>query len=161
MPPTTDTSDPRVSAPVAPTASSKDAPFLHGAWLVAVVGTLASLFFGEVMKLPPCTLCWYQRICLFPLSAILTVGILLRDARVASYAWPLVLIGWSIAVYHNGVYWGWIPESLSPCAEGASCRAVHIEWLGFITIPLLSFGAFSLIGASLALHQRTTRSTSA
>ncbi|MEM7410945.1 MAG: disulfide bond formation protein B [Myxococcota bacterium] len=148
-------------APAAPVAVSGDAPFLYFAWLVALVGTFSSLFFGEVMQLPPCTLCWYQRICLFPLSLVLTVGILLKDARVVHYALPLVVLGFGIAVYHNGVYWGVIPESLSPCAEGVSCREVHLEWLGFITIPFLSFSAFSLIGASLWLHQRTTGSTEA
>ncbi len=35
---------------------------LFGAWLVASVATLGALFFGEVMQLPPCVLCWYQRI---------------------------------------------------------------------------------------------------
>ena len=39
---------------------------------------LGSLFFGEVMKLPPCTLCWYQRICLFPLVVILATALLQR-----------------------------------------------------------------------------------
>ena len=37
------------------------------AWLVAAVSTLGALFLGEVMNLPICVLCWYQRISMFPL----------------------------------------------------------------------------------------------
>ena len=49
--------------------------FAYAAWVIALLSTLGSLFFGEIMKLPPCTLCWYQRICMYPLVVILAVGI--------------------------------------------------------------------------------------
>jgi len=35
---------------------------IFGAWLVASTSTLGALFFGEVMNLPTCVLCWYQRL---------------------------------------------------------------------------------------------------
>ena len=37
-------------------------------WIIACVSTLGSLFFSEIMELPPCALCWYQRIFMFPLG---------------------------------------------------------------------------------------------
>jgi disulfide bond formation protein DsbB len=125
-------------------------PLLYAAWLIALGGTLGSLFFGEVMGLPPCTLCWYQRIAMYPLAVLLPIGILLRDARVAHYCLPLVVAGLAIAVYHNLLYYHVIPESLSPCSEGASCTTRQIEWLGFVTIPALALAAFLGIGACLA-----------
>ena len=66
---------------------------IFGVWLVSLVATLGSLFFSEVMLLPPCVLCWYQRICMYPLVVISSVGLLSRDRRVAAYMWPLVLAG--------------------------------------------------------------------
>src|SRR5687767_4898552 len=86
--------------------SSGDLTFLYVylAWTIALGGTLGSLFFGEVMKLPPCTLCWYQRICLFPLPLILGVGIARRDRSLVAYAAPFVVLGLIIAVYHNLLY---------------------------------------------------------
>lgn len=57
---------------------------------------------------------------------------------------------WAIAVYHNLLYYHWIPESLAPCEQGISCTSRQIEWLGFVTIPLLSLTAFSLITARRA-----------
>jgi disulfide bond formation protein DsbB len=131
--------------------------FAYAAWVIALGATLGSLFFGEVMKLPPCTLCWYQRICLFPLTAVLAVGIVLRDPRLASYALPLVAAGLAISVYHNLLYYGVIPEALSPCTEALSCRQRQIEWLGFITIPLMALGAFASILAALLLHLKRQR----
>ena len=55
-------------------------------WLISVSATLGSLFLGEVMRLPPCVLCWYQRICMYPLAVIATVGLLQRDTGVVRYA---------------------------------------------------------------------------
>jgi disulfide bond formation protein DsbB len=123
---------------------------LYAAWLVALAATLGSLFFGEVMGLPPCTLCWYQRICMYPLALLLPTGILLRDPRVAYYCLPLAGIGLGIAGYHNLLYYHVIPESLAPCAEGVSCTTRQIEWLGFVTIPLLALVSFLAIGICLA-----------
>lgn len=125
----------------------------YAAWVIAVVGTLMSLFFGEVMQLPPCALCWYQRICLFPLTATLAAGIVLRDDHLLAYNLPLALAGLGFASYHNLIYYGVIPETLAPCTEGVSCSARQIEWLGFVGIPLLALLGFLAIVASLIAHQ--------
>jgi disulfide bond formation protein DsbB len=105
------------------------------------------------MKLPPCSLCWYQRICLFPLPIILGVGIMLRDRNLVRYAAPLVVAGLGLAVYHNLIYYGIVSEALSPCTQGVPCNSRQIEWLGFITIPLLALFAFLGIGVCLMKHR--------
>lgn len=131
--------------------------FAYLSWMAALGATLGSLFFSEVMKLPPCSLCWYQRICLFPLSVILAVGIVLRDRRLVYYAMPLALVGLGLAVYHNLLYYDVIPEALSPCTEGVPCSARQIEIFGFLTIPAMALGAFVVIIAALVAHQRALR----
>lgn len=115
------------------------------AWIISAVSTLGSLFFSEVMMLPPCILCWYQRICMYPLPVLFFIGLLKLDNSVFRYNFPLVLIGWLIAIYHNLLYYKILPESASPCVKGISCTTVQLEWLGFITIPLLSLIGFSSI----------------
>lgn len=130
---------------------------LYLAWTLALIATLASLFFSEVMQLPPCTLCWYQRICMYPLIPVLTAGILRRDAGVAVYALPLGLSGAAIAAYHNLLYYHFIPESLAPCTQGLSCASRQLEWLGFITIPLMALVGFALISALLWVFHRGNR----
>lgn len=118
---------------------------LLAAWIVSLVAMMGSLFFSEVMRLPPCVLCWYQRICMYPLAIVFTVGLVTRDRRVSSYAWPLTLAGLVIAVYHNLLYYHVIADSIAPCSTGVSCTDVQLEWFGFITIPLLSLTAFCII----------------
>lgn len=125
----------------------------YAAWLIALLGTVGSLFFSEVMQFPPCVLCWYQRIAIYPLVLVIGTGIILRDRRLKYYALPISLGGLLIAFYHNLLYYGIIPESAAPCTEGASCTETHIEWLGFITIPLLSLAAFAFISLCLFFYR--------
>lgn len=124
------------------------------AWVQALIAMVGSLFFSEVMKLPPCVLCWYQRIAMYPLVFVLAIGIILEDKRMKLYALPLSITGLCISIYHNLLYYNIIPEAIIPCSSGVSCTTKQIEWLGFITIPLLALVAFSVITISLLLHKK-------
>ncbi|MEZ4271234.1 MAG: disulfide bond formation protein B [Myxococcota bacterium] len=135
--------------------------FAYAAWSIALVASLGSLFFGEVMQLPPCSLCWYQRICLFPLTVVIAVGIALRDKNLFLYAAPLVVVGLGLALYHNLIYYGLVSEALSPCKQGVPCSSRQIEWLGFITIPAMAAMAFLTISLCLLMHRRSLRGTQA
>lgn len=118
-----------------------------------------SLFFSEVKDYLPCLLCWYQRICMYPLVIILAVGILRKDTRVYQYVLPFVAVGFLIALYHVLLYYNIFPESEQTCRAGVSCTTKYVEYLGFVTIPLLSFMAFTVIGTCmLALRKYGTRS---
>lgn len=127
---------------------------LYIAWMQSVIALLGSLFFSEVMKLVPCTLCWYQRIAMYPLAAILLVGMMRKDRQVHVYVLPLSGIGTFIALYHNLLYYKILPESVQTCALGVSCTTRYIEWFGFVTIPLLSLVAFTVINVCMVFHAR-------
>lgn len=128
--------------------------WVFSAWIVSLLATLGSLFFSEVMRYPPCVLCWYQRIGMYPLVMLFLVGLFPLSQHVLRFTLPLALTGWVVAVYHNLLYYKVLPQSAAPCAQGISCTSVHIQWLGFITIPLLSLTAFSMIIACLLIAQR-------
>lgn len=131
---------------------------VFGCWVIASVSTLGAMFFSEVMELPPCVLCWYQRIFMFPLVLLLPVGLFPFDRKIVRYALPLSLVGWLISFFHLLLVSGYIPESITPCTQGVSCKEVQIEWLGFVTIPLLSFVAFSvMIALLIAAHFRSSK----
>jgi disulfide bond formation protein DsbB len=123
-------------------------------WILAGVSTLGSLFFSEIMEFPPCTLCWYQRIFMFPLVIILVVGLFPFDKNIIKYALPLALTGWGFAFYHSLLYSGFIPESLEPCSRGVSCSEIYIDLFGFLTIPMLSLISFSIIVVLLFISKR-------
>lgn len=127
---------------------------LYFAWAFALISTLGSLFFSEVLHFTPCVLCWYQRICMYPLVIILAVGILKKDKHLPLYILPLSLIGLVISIFHNLLYYKILPESDAPCTLGVSCTTKFIEILGFITIPFLSFVGFLLITLCMLLYRR-------
>ncbi len=125
------------------------------AWIVATLATLGSLFFSEVMHYPPCVLCWYQRICMYPLCFIFLMGMFPLNKFVTRYSLPLAITGWFISFYHNLLYYKILPESAGPCVKGISCTTVFFNWFGFITIPLLSMISFSLILILIYLTHRS------
>lgn len=131
---------------------------LYLAWIQALIATAGSLYFSEVRDLPPCVLCWYQRILMYPLTVIIAVGILRLDRSLPLYVLPLSLAGIAVASYHNLLYYGVIPEDVvHTCALGISCTTRQIEWLGFITIPLMSLTAFAVITALMATYLALSR----
>ena len=147
------------AAPTPPTdpTAERDWALLFGAWLLATVGMLGSLFFSEIMDFPPCSLCWYQRIFMYPLVLVLLIGLLPFDRGVVRYALPLTIGGWLVAAYHTLLYEGVIPESAAPCSQGVSCSTEYIELFGVFSIPLLSLLAFTAMLAMLIpVRQRRT-----
>ncbi|MCO5144279.1 MAG: disulfide bond formation protein B [Oligoflexia bacterium] len=97
------------------------------------------------MKLPPCVLCWYQRICMYPLVLLFGIALWTEDKSHKKYTLALSILGGLIAIYHNLLYYKLIPDSITPCTQGISCTTKQIELLGFITIPLLSLVSFILL----------------
>lgn len=93
---------------------------------------------------------------MYPLVAILAVGIFREDSKLHTYVLPFSIIGTLIALYHNLLYYGILPESIQPCALGVSCTTKQIELLGFITIPLLSLCGFILITVCALLARRAS-----
>lgn len=123
--------------------------WIFAAWLLSMIATLGSLFFSEIMEFVPCSLCWYQRIAMYPLAIIFLIGAKEGARQTFVFSAPLVAIGWLVALFHNLIHLEIIDESASPCVSGVPCSAVWIEWFGFITIPVLSFSAFTLLGLIL------------
>lgn len=115
---------------------------LRLSFLVALAGSLGSLYFSEVMKFPPCVLCWYQRAFMYPLVFVFGTGLWRNDKAVWTYALPLAFFGLVIAGYHNLLYYGFISEGLVPCQKDLSCTTRQLELFGFITIPLMAFAGF-------------------
>lgn len=125
------------------------------AFLVALTAMCGSLFFSEVLHYPPCVLCWYQRICMYPLVGLLAIGIYFKDKFVYRSVLLLSAIGLLISFYHNLLYYKILPESVAPCTAGVSCTTKFIEYFGFVTIPFLSGIAFAIIIIFMLLYRRS------
>ena len=129
---------------------------LLAAWLLVTASTLGSLFFSEVMELPPCSLCWYQRVFMFPLVFVLFMGLFPFDTKVVRYALPLSAAGTLVALYHIMLQAGIIPKSAAPCSQGVSCSDVDLLVFGFASIPMLSLFAFGAVTALLITILRSS-----
>lgn len=108
---------------------------------IILASIFGSLFFSEVMKFPPCNLCWYQRLCVYPMAFIILTGLYLKSKETILFLLPFSITGLIISGYHNLVYYKFI-NIIIPCNESAPCTAEHLNWLGFITIPLLALTTF-------------------
>ena len=123
---------------------------------LAVISTAGSLFFSEVMGFPPCDLCWYQRVFMYPLVLVFSSAFLFGDLKYYRYSLPLSITGVFFSIYHQLIYYEIIPESFSPCTEDLSCSTIYVEYFGFITIPVMSLMAFTLINFLTLISIRKT-----
>lgn len=129
-------------------------PLLYLTWLWAIVATLGSLYFSEMRMFVPCVLCWYQRILMYPLVLILGVATYRQDGRSFAYSLPLSILGMIVATYHvlEQKIEGFGSAAL--CQSGVPCATQYINWLGFISIPVLSLIAFTGITVLLLISRQ-------
>lgn len=118
---------------------------MYIALVAAWVAMSGSLYFSEVRGYVPCVLCWYQRILMYPLAAIIAVGLLRRDSNLPFYVLPFSLYGLGMASYHYLLEKTDLFASSAACAQGVSCTTQWINWFGFVTIPFLSMTGFLII----------------
>ena len=129
----------------------------YGAWTIALVGMLGSLYLSDIVGWIPCILCWYSRILMYPIVVIGAVGILRKDHNWSLYALPLSIGGVVLSLYHSLLQWGIIPEAIAPCRSGISCATKQLNLLGFITIPFLALLAFVAITVCLYFYWKENK----
>lgn len=130
---------------------------LRAAFIVALTATLGSLYFSEVAHFAPCELCWFQRVCMYPLTLMLGSALLRGKRDVGFYVVPLALVGSIIAAYHY--YLQNNPNPLAPCSTvgfSVSCTQNYFTYYGYITIPWMALSGFILIIMALVVGNRHT-----
>ena len=122
------------------------------AFAVAAIATGGSLFFSEIAGFVPCELCWYQRICMYPLSITTLLAAIFNERRIAPYLLPFPVIGAGVSVYHLLIENGVVKQA-SACLISApgGCATKWINEFGYMTIPTLALTAFALSFAFLLL----------
>ena len=115
-------------------------------WLaatVATVCTVGSLYYSEIAGYLPCELCWFQRICVYPLSATLIIAAVRRDRDIWRYVVVPAAVGLVIAVYHTQLQA--FPEQKSFCPTEVPCTARYVWEFGFVSLPFMALTAFVFI----------------
>jgi disulfide bond formation protein DsbB len=114
------------------------------AFAVGLTATLGSLYYSEVADFPPCELCWYQRIAMYPLPVLLAVAWRRGDSMVRRYVMPLALIGAAISIYHYQLE-RFPDQGGFSCAVDNPCTLVWVWMFRYISIPFMALSAFALI----------------
>lgn len=129
--------------------------FQEFAWpavMAITIGSVAiSLLYSEYFGFLPCSLCWLQRIALYPQALLAVMAFRIKETiYFPLYSIALSAFGLIVAIYHY-VY-QLIPREVStteilPClADGsADCAVKVIDKFGFVTFPLLSAITFALL----------------
>lgn len=112
-------------------------------FMTSILSVVGSLYFSEIVGLVPCTLCWYQRIAIYPIPVLTGVALLREEYNVVYNLRILSLFGLLVAGYQY--YIQFFHRTSNFCHVGVSCSDVQFEILGFITLPLLSFLSFLFI----------------
>jgi disulfide bond formation protein DsbB len=115
------------------------------AWLVALTCTFGSLYLSEVAQFVPCKLCWYQRICMYPLAVLLFVAARKRSTEIARATLPLAWIGAAISTYHYLLERFPSMAGAATCDPAAPCTIVWIWRFHYASIPGMALSGFLLI----------------
>ena len=113
-------------------------------FVVSLGAMLTSLFYSNIIGYEPCTLCWVQRIFMYPIVFISGLALYKKDSSVIPYIKMLAMIGLAIALYHVYIDLGGSPL-LDCSASAVSCTKRYVQEFGYITIPIMSFSLFAFI----------------
>lgn len=116
------------------------------------VGTVGlTLLYSEYFKFVPCSLCWLQRIAIYPIALMSIVAFSFKDTKqFPLYGIALSIFGLIVALYQY-VYQLVPPETregFAPClidGSNADCAVKVINEFGFVTFPLLSAITFTFL----------------
>jgi disulfide bond formation protein DsbB len=124
------------------------------AFAIAAVATVGSLWLSGGAGFTPCTLCWYQRIAMYPLALILGIAAWRRDIDVRTYVIPLAAIGALVSCYHIAVE-RFPGLETGSCDPTNPCSLIWVEHFGFVTIPTMALAGFLAIITTCALIPRS------
>lgn len=111
-----------------------------------IVATVGSLFYSQIVNLPPCSLCWIQRVLLFPQIIILGFAMYYESHKAVRLSAILAVLGIMFAGYHAYLQYGWGASSLLCSLLGEiSCSQRYFLEFGYITMPIMSLTIFVLL----------------
>ncbi|MEK6899138.1 MAG: disulfide bond formation protein B [Nanoarchaeota archaeon] len=114
-------------------------------FLISSVAMLGSLYYSEILNYPPCILCWYERIFIYPQVFMFAIAWIKKDNSVWIYSSILSIIGLFISSYHYFIQLRGASAFCDAISNGISCTEVFTMHFGYITIPLMTVLAFFLI----------------
>lgn len=111
-----------------------------------IVATIGSLFYSEIVDLPPCSLCWIQRVLMFPQIIIIGFALYYESRKAIRLSAILSVLGIMFAGYHAYLqYGGAVSSTICNFLGGISCSQRYFIEFGYITMPIMSLTIFVLL----------------
>ena len=129
-------------------------------FLITLAGMILSLVYSDIIGYAPCTLCWYQRVLLYPEALLLGLALWKEDRTITDYIIALSGIGLLISIYQKYIELGG-HSILSVCgASTVSCAKIYVTEFGYITIPVMALTSFAFILVLMLIHNYVTKRNS-
>jgi disulfide bond formation protein DsbB len=125
--------------------------YIYFVFIFSFFATAGSLGFEFIINLPPCSLCIYQRIFMYPLLALTTLTILFKKKLSIILIFLMTIPGMFLAAYHVYVQTTGTKILIGDCTPAVPCNVIDYQLFGFLTIPMMSFLAFTSINIILVL----------
>ncbi len=124
--------------------------------LFVVCGAIAgSLYYSDFVGYEPCSLCWWQRVFIYPQLIIFVIGFWRKDTAAFLYTLALSIIGGVVALYHSYIQYGGSP--FFECGiDVVSCAQRFVFVFDYITIPLMAFTVLAILGLISFVGQKKT-----
>lgn len=127
------------------------APYVWPLLIATTAGSVVlTLIYSEYFGFVPCSLCWLQRIALYPQALFAIMAFRLEErAYYPLYGIGLSVFGFIVAVYQY--IYQMLPHEVSsglmPClADGSGdCALKVMDTFGFVTFPFLSAVTFAFL----------------
>ncbi len=112
---------------------------------VALLATLGSLTYSEIIGYEPCKLCWFQRVFFYPQVILLAIAWFKKETYIFKYIFTLSAIGAIVAFYHYLLQIGAAPNiGCDAIGYSVSCSKNFVLRFNYITIPMMALSGFIL-----------------
>ncbi len=118
--------------------------------------TIMSVYYSAVLGFVPCSLCWWQRVFMFPQVVLLGIALVKKDRGVADTSIALSILGSAVALYQHYLQMG--GSALAPCLSvGSECAQRIMFEFGYVTFPLVAFSTFAFALVVMLFVRRISR----
>jgi len=114
------------------------------ALIISLSSIIGSLYFSIILEYPPCELCWYQRVFMYPIAFVILASMIFKKKDASLYSIVLASVGFLVSLYHVIILN--LPNVVEICAVGeVSCLTEYFTYFGYVTIPVMSLTGFLMI----------------
>ena len=126
-------------------------------FFLSLGGIVFSLIYSEGFHTPPCVMCWWQRIFIYPQVLLFGIGLLWKGDIKTIMRASLILSGIGIvfSLYHYLLQMGMIATSVF-CngGTGAVCASIDVVAFTYYTIPLMCGTLFLALIVNSSIYLR-------